>query len=186
MNAAQPQSWQQIADELARMSRELLAKDTATGVLEGIVTHTLRLVDGCEHAGILLLHPDRRIETPAATSDLVHESDRLQGELGEGPCFDAVMHDQEVYRLDDLNERVTSWPRYGPEARQLGIASMLGFELYTAGRTYAALNVYATRPKAFTKDAEHVGRLLSAHAGVAVAATRAENERHPALKPASE
>ncbi len=177
--------WQEVADAMARMSRELLAQETAQGTLERIVDYTCNLVDGCEHAGILLLHHRQQVETPAATSDLVRESDRLQGELGEGPCFDAVVHNQPVYHLTDLNERVTSWPRYAPQARQLGIASMIGFQLYTIGDVQAALDIYSSRPQAFDEHAEHVGWLLSSHAAVAVAATRPRSQRHPALEPST-
>ncbi|MGJ7908044.1 GAF domain-containing protein [Actinopolyspora sp. H202] len=176
------QSWRETADSLAYMSRDLLAQQSVEHTLERLVQHARDLVDGCEHAGILLVHRHQRVETPAATSDLVVESDRLQGELGEGPCFDAVFHNQSVYRLVDLNQRVTSWPRYAPEARKLGIASMMGLQLYTAAETYAALDLYSSQPQAFTEHAEHVGWLLSSHAAVAVAATRPHGQRHPALQ----
>lgn len=129
------------------------------------------LIPGCEQAGILLIHRDWQTETPAATSELVCESDRAQGQLGEGPCFDAAVHDQPVYRLANLNERAPSWPRYAPRARQLGIASMLGYRLYASPELSAALDVYATKPNAFTEEATQIGWLLSAHAAVAVAAT---------------
>ncbi|SDQ16107.1 GAF domain-containing protein [Actinopolyspora saharensis] len=180
------QSWRETADSLAYMSRDLLAQDTGERTLERLVEHAREIVDGCEHAGILLVHGNQRVETPAATSDLVVESDRLQGELGEGPCFDAVVHNQSVYRLIDLNQRVTSWPRYAPEARKLGIASMMGLQLYTAADTYAALDVYSSQPQAFTEHAEHVGWLLSSHAAVAVAATRPRSQQHPALQARSD
>lgn len=183
MSTQQTQSSQDVAEALARMSRDLLAQDTAQHTLKRIAEHARDLVPGCEHAGILLVHHNQRVETPAATSDLVVESDRLQGELGEGPCFDAVVHDQPVYRLPDLTERVPSWPRYAPQARQLGIASMMGFQLYIAGDTNVALDVYSSQPKAFTEHAAHMGWLLSSHAAVAVAAISPSSHRHPALEP---
>lgn len=176
------QQWQETADALANMSRDLLAQDTAQHTLDRIVAHARQLIAGCEHAGILLVHHSQQVETPAATSDLVRESDRLQGELGEGPCFDAVVHNQPVYRLTDLTQRAPSWPRYAPKARELGIGSMLGFQLYTAADTYAALDVYSSQPQAFTEHAEHVGWLLSSHVALAVAATRPQEQQHPALQ----
>lgn len=175
-------SWREIADSLAGMSRDLLVQDTPRQALDRVVDYAMDLVDGCEHAGVLLLHPSsRRVETTATTSELVRESDRLQGEFAEGPCFDAVAHNQPVYRIADFNQRVLSWPRYAPKARELGIASMVGFQLYAGNEVAAALDVYSTRPQAFTEHSEHVGWLLSSHAAVAVAATRPQDQRLPAL-----
>lgn len=175
--------WREVAESLARMSRELLVQETPRQVLDRVVAYARELIDGCEHAGILLLHRGRRVETTAATSDLVRESDRLQEELAEGPCFDAVAQKEPVYRIADFNQRVLSWPRYAPKARELGIASMVGFQLYDAEDIAAALDVYSTRPHAFTERSAHVGWLLSSHTALAVAATRPQDQRHPALRP---
>lgn len=174
----------ELSDSLAQMSRDLLAQDSAQRTLDRIVDYARDLIDGCEHAGILLLR-GKQVETPAATGDLVRESDRLQGEFHEGPCFDSVVHNEPVYRLANLNERVSRWPRYAPKARELGVASMVGFELYTSDDVRAALDVYSSRPNAFDEHAEHVGWLLSSHAAVAVAATRPQDERLPALEPST-
>lgn len=179
--AAEP--WRDVAESLARMSRELLVQETPRQALDRVVAYACELIDGCEHAGILLLHRGRHVETTAATSDLVHESDRLQEELAEGPCFDAVAQKEPVYRVADFNQRVLSWPRYAPKARELGIASMVGFQLYDADDIAAALDVYSTRPHAFTEHSAHVGWLLSSHTALAVAATRPQGQRHPALRP---
>lgn len=174
----------ELSDALARMSRDLLVQQDAQRTLDRIVEHAHELIGGCEHAGILLMRGNE-VDTPAATSDLVRESDRLQAEFGEGPCFDAVVHNQPVYRLANINERVSRWPRYAPHARELGIASMAGFELYTSRDVRAALDVYSAQPHAFDERAEHTGWLLSSHAALAVAATRPQDERLPALQRSS-
>ncbi len=157
---------------LATMARDLLAQKTVQGTLDRIVEHAVDLVDGCEHSGILLLHEHRRVETAAATSDLVRRSDETQGELGEGPCFDAAFHEQEVYRVADMETTVSRWPRYAPRARELGVGSMMGFLLFTDEGDLGALDLYSSQPDTFGRHSELVGWLLASHAAVAFSAAR--------------
>ncbi|MFE9399290.1 GAF domain-containing protein [Streptomyces flavidovirens] len=123
------------------MARDLLAQESVQQTLDRIGVHAVNLVDGCEDACILTI--DRgEVATLSATSDLVRDSDRLQGEVGQGPCYDATRHHERVYRIRDT-EHESRWPLYVPEARKLGIGSMLGFLLYTADDNLGALNLYS-------------------------------------------
>lgn len=122
----------------AEMARELLAQDTVEDVLQRICELAVDTVQGCEAAGVMLL--DRRrhlLDTPAATHEFVRASDRAQVECDEGPCLDAARHEQS-FRVDDMAAE-DRWPRYRPRAVELGIGSMLGFELYTHDATLSAL-----------------------------------------------
>ena len=47
-------------------------------------------VPGVEYAGITLADRHGRLETPAATHELVHRVDTLQYQFNQGPCVDAV------------------------------------------------------------------------------------------------
>lgn len=79
-----------LAIGLAGMARDLLAQDGVQNTLDRIVAHAVDLVEGCEQAGVLLLHARSRAETAAASGEVVRLSDAAQQELGEGPCFDAA------------------------------------------------------------------------------------------------
>lgn len=160
--------WETLAHALARMARDLLAQDSVGRTLERITAHAVELVDGCEAAGILVVRAGQ-VDTVAATDNVVRASDRIQGELGEGPCFDASYDRTQVNRIPDISV-ATRWPRYAPQARELGIGSMMGFLLFTHDDTdLGALNLYSSRPGAFTEDSEHVGWVLASHAAVALA-----------------
>jgi hypothetical protein len=54
-------------------------------------------VEGCEAAGVSIVHARRQIDTPAATDEMAVTGDRLQYELQEGPCLDAVWEEETVY-----------------------------------------------------------------------------------------
>ncbi|SNR81189.1 ANTAR domain-containing protein [Haloechinothrix alba] len=165
---------------LANMARDLLAQDTVPETLERIVAHAVDLVDGCEGASILVT-ATTGARTLAATDDNARASDRVQGELGEGPCFDAARHGREVYRITDMTATVDRWPSYAPKARDLGIGSALGFLLFTEAENLGALNLYSGKPGAFDDRSEQIGWLLASHAAVAFANARTDAQLHEAL-----
>jgi transcriptional regulator with GAF, ATPase, and Fis domain len=168
-HVAGAQEWPELAVGLAEMARDLLAQESLQATLDRIAFHAVALVDGCDAAGIMVLEDDR-VRTVAASDNVVHASDRIQGELGEGPCFDATRNKSEAYRIADFSTQERRWPRYVPEARQLGIGSMMGFLLYTHDETnLGALNLYGAKDGVFTEQSEQIGWLLASHAAVAMA-----------------
>lgn len=66
------------------------------------------------------------METAAATGEVVRDSDRIQGELGEGPCFNVAEYKEQVYRVADMGGSGERWPRYAPKAHELDIGEALG------------------------------------------------------------
>lgn len=179
-------AWEDFATRLADMARTLLAQDSVQGTLDQIVRYAVELVDGCEHAGVLVIEKRKRVRTLAATGDLVHTSDRLQQDSGEGPCFDAARRAHEVYRINDMTTTVEGWPRYAPCARELGVGSMMGFLLFTEDDDLGALNMYSAQPKMFTEHSERVGWLLASHAAVAFSSARSHAQLHAALEARNE
>ncbi|NLU72973.1 GAF and ANTAR domain-containing protein [Streptomyces sp. HNM0575] len=163
------------------MARDLLSQGSVQKTLDSVVAHAVDLVPGCEAAGVMTVE-DKKVSTLATTSQVVRASDRLQGELGEGPCFDAARQPEEVYRVADMTERVRRWPRYAPEARKLGVGSMMGFLLYTDDDELGALDLYSSVPNAFTERSEHVGWLLASHAAVAFSSARTYAQLHSAME----
>ncbi|MDR7300272.1 GAF and ANTAR domain-containing protein [Haloactinomyces albus] len=158
-----------LASSLAHVSRDLLAQSSAQATLNKIVEHTVELIDGCDDCGLLLMRAGG-VESPAQTSDRVRKSDQAQAELGEGPCFDAA-REGTTYRVDDMAAE-DRWPRYAPRARELGIASMMGFQLFTSEDTLGALNLYSNRANAFTERSRQVGWIFASHAAMALSTAR--------------
>jgi transcriptional regulator with GAF, ATPase, and Fis domain len=179
-------AWEKVALRLADMARALLAQESVQGTLDKIVTEAVDVVDGCEAAGILTVE-NGRVTTLSATSDVVLASDRMQGETGEGPCFDATRRMHEAYRIADLSSTVSRWPRYAPEARKLGIGSVMGFLLFAGDEdNQGALNLYSSSPRAFSERSEQVGWLFASHAAVALSSARTHAQLAHAMETRSE
>ena len=61
-------------------------------------------------------------------------------------------------------------------AKELGVASIVSYRLYTTEDTLGAMNLYSTDPDAFDADDVNNGQALAAHVGVALAAS--QNAEH--------
>ncbi|MFE5889738.1 GAF and ANTAR domain-containing protein [Streptomyces sp. NPDC056462] len=174
--------WARFAQELASMARELLSQDSVDATLDRITKSATELVEGCEAAGILVLH-GQRVQTLAPTEQLVVDSDQLQERLREGPCFDAArtMDGERVFRIPDFTREQPRWPAYAPQAHELGVGSMMGFLLYTDDEDLGALNIYSRKRGAFTEASELAGWLLASHAAVAFSSARAHAQMENAV-----
>ncbi|MET9730618.1 GAF and ANTAR domain-containing protein [Streptomyces sp. NPDC006458] len=174
--------WARFAQQMASMARDLLAQTSVDATLERITGSATELVEGCDAAGILMLH-GTTVQSLAPSDKLVVDSDQLQGRLGEGPCFDAVRTGQgeRVFRIKDFTKGEPSWPSFTPQARELGIGSMMGFLLYTEDEELGALNLYSRKPGAFTEVSELTGWLLASHAAVSFSAARTHAQLEHAL-----
>ncbi|MFD9007027.1 GAF and ANTAR domain-containing protein [Streptomyces sp. NPDC059582] len=167
---------------MASLARDLLAQDSVSATLARITASATELVEGCDAAGILVLR-GREVESLAPTHQLVIDSDRLQQRLGEGPCFDAARTSQgeRVFRIADLTDEHQRWPAYAPQARRLGVGSMMGFLLFTDDEDLGALNLYSHRPGAFCEASELAGWLLASHAAVAFSSARTHAQLEQAV-----
>ncbi|MEU7338380.1 MULTISPECIES: GAF and ANTAR domain-containing protein [unclassified Streptomyces] len=173
--------WEQFAVALAEMARDLLAQDSVQGTLDRIVEHATVLIKDCDDAGILTVRRGE-VRALAATGDVVRRADRIQQDLREGPCFDAVTDRQQVYVIEDLNRPHERWSRFAPELRKLGMGSVMGFLLFTEDDELGALNLYSHRPRAFDDAARQAGWILASHAAVAFSAARTHQQLGDALE----
>jgi transcriptional regulator with GAF, ATPase, and Fis domain len=168
-----------LAAKLAEMARALLGERSVEATLDAVVEWAVRTIDGCDHAGILTVSRRGEVTTAAATDDRIRLSDAAQGELREGPCYDAL-REGATFEIPDMAHE-TRWPRYAPRAVQLGIGSGFGFQLSTGDDTLGALNLYAEAPHAFGEQARQVGTVFAAQAAVAMAWSHTEAQLRDAI-----
>jgi GAF domain-containing protein len=163
-----------LAEVLSDVARTLSSESSLEETMRAIAEGSVRTVPGADYAGITLVRSRKSLEPVAATDDLVAESDRAQQDLGEGPCLDAIWTEETV-SVEDL-EHDERWPRFGKRALELGVRSMLSFQLFTEGNNLGALNLYSRETSAFDEESEHIGLLFATHAAVALRG--AQQERH--------
>ena len=142
-------------------------------LLHELVHMAGRSIAGVDHVGISVLHDDGRIETLAATDDLVLKLDHLQYDLDEGPCISAIRQEGVVFvNHADQEQR---WPRFMAQAARLGLRSQMGIRLYANSETVGGLNLYATRGAGIDAEMVHVASLFASHAALALGKARTED-----------
>ncbi len=168
------------SDRFAAVARSLQEQPSEAATTDMIVQLAVRLVPGCDDAGISLVQKGRRIVTVAATSDAVRAGDSRQYEVDQGPCLDTIRDEAMVTspRLADEDR----WPDWTPWVHeQFGINAMLCVQLFTSQHVYGGINLYSHTPDAFSPLAEEIALALAAHAAVAVASSREINQLQNAL-----
>jgi GAF domain-containing protein len=166
---------------LADAVREINAQDDPPHTLETIVAITPEFFASCDFVGVSLVERNG-IRTPAASNEKLRELDESQYRAGQGPCYDAIREHATVLVEDLATDR--RWPEWGGAmASELGIRSSLSFRLFTRpDDSRGALNVYSTKPAAFTEDDVLHGQTIAAMCAVALARSIKDEQLATALE----
>ena len=167
-----------VAQALRDVARSLEAEPDLKHVLAAIVASVTDTVPGAEQAGVSL-YEHKLLQTVASTSDVTDRINTIEHELDEGPCLQALL-DHRSYRIDDTSTD-TRWPRFAAAAEAHGVRSMLGYKLFTTGRTLGTLDLYSSIPNAFDAESEVVGEVFAAHAAIALLGSTQQAEWQTAL-----
>jgi GAF domain-containing protein len=157
---------------MLEISRRLSAALTPADLdltLANITDAAVEVLPEVKYASITVLHGDGRLETFAATDDLILDIDATQYELREGPCYEAAVdtaHLMAPYLADDAR-----FPRYAPVAVSSGIQAQAGIRLFDAPRSQGALNLYAETPGSF-QAFDAISELFAHQSAVALAYAR--------------
>ena len=109
----------------------------------------------------------KEIKTVGATNEIAAEVDRVQYGVGEGPCLSSIA-DQATFKIDDISSD-RQWPRFSAAAAHKGVKSLLAFVMQISDKALAALNLFAQKPHAFTREDVRVGALFASHAAFTLA-----------------
>jgi hypothetical protein len=137
-------------------------------VYEAAVSAAPRLVRGCDHAS-LMLRRGAGFETVAASDDVARHVDRLETELGEGPCLDAIM-DETAYIESDLTDG-SPWPALAARVlAETPVRGAAGFRLVLQGEKAGALNLFSDTAGALDEQSVNEGAVLSSFVSIAMLA----------------
>jgi hypothetical protein len=159
-----------LAGKFAHLTRGLLDATTVTDVLTQLTAAAVELVPGADVASVTLRAPDGQFHTPVSTGRPAAELDRIQYDIGEGPCVDAAQMLGAGIAYSD--EAAKTWPRFGIEASVRGVTAVLAASLQLDARPsglIGALNLYARQPEGFRPGARDTALLLVTHASLALA-----------------
>ena len=167
-----------LARQLGELAREMQSAPDMETLLQCLTVAAVTEIEGAEHACISLVE-GKVVRSVAATDELVQRVDRRESELEEGPCITSLREEVTV-RSDDFAKE-ERWPRFVAAAMEDGIRSMLAVQLFVEDNSLGALDIYATRPNAFTEHDESVAMLLAVHAAIAMKGSATESQMRLAI-----
>lgn len=166
-----------LALQFAELTRLLMNTDTVAGVLSHVARAAFAVLPDADLVSVSLRSPDGLLHTPVQTDPLGTELDDLQNRHGHGPCLDAARLPGQAYTHSGRLATDPRWPRFGPDAADLGFASVLSTALLPdtdSTRLSGALNVYSRKVDGLGDEATRDRALLLAtHASLALAGTEA-------------
>ena len=172
-------STRQIADALNQVARDAGSRSGLDDVLSTLTHGAVEAFPDIDHAGISVTHKGGRIETLAATHDIVLELDRVQYSHREGPCYDSITDEPVV--MTEYARHEQRWPHYIPAAARKGLRSQLGLRLYTDDRTMGGLNLYSTSTDTISDETVALAEVFAAYATAALQRARTEEDMASAL-----
>ena len=167
-----------MADQFGQLAMSLADGADEPLVQQRLVEFAVRGIPGAEYASLTVVDGNRPPRTTAHSDILPYEWDQLQYEHGEGPCLEVIS----TNGIAIANELSTDnrWPRFaGAVVDQTPARSMLCFRLFLTEQNRASLNLYSTRPGAFTDQSAATGAMFAAYASMALlAAARHDKANH--------
>ncbi|GHG03950.1 MULTISPECIES: GAF and ANTAR domain-containing protein [Amycolatopsis] len=166
----------ELASVFARMSGLLLSSETVGSVLRLVTKLAQETIPGSTGAGVSMLDPGGTRTTTAATDAVVERADRMQYELGSGPCL-AAWADRTVVRIDDLATD-TRWPHWARRANELGLRASLSAPMVAGDTGLGALKVYGVLPAVYGPREESLLGMFATQAAVLVANAKSYADAH--------
>lgn len=119
------------------------------GYLDDVAQRTADRV-GIDGGVAVTMDPESAPVTAGSSSPLAWQVDRLQYEIGVGPCLHALRTGEGMYVGDLGNDH--RWQDYGPRAAQLGAAACVSVPVLVGGRVAAVIKAYDRRIDGISPD----------------------------------
>ncbi len=138
---------EQLSEVLSEFARTLATDFPIQAILDHLVK---RIVDvlPISAAGVTLIAPGTKPRYVAASSEAAFRFERLQTELGEGPCLEAY-HTGRAVAVADLNCE-DRFPNFAARAVEEGLVGVFTFPLHHGQERMGSLDLYRTSPGALS------------------------------------
>jgi GAF domain-containing protein len=158
---------------------DLLDKfEDVSGFLDQLVHWAVTESPGAEACGLTLEQAGRGL-TVTYSGELAARGDERQYELDDGPCLQAMRSGEVVTVADMATEQ--RWGKYPRRAVAAGVRASLSLPIEVGERGRGALNLYASRPHAFTDTDERLARSWAGQASGALSVAWRMAERQDAV-----
>lgn len=166
----------ELVDSFSRLAEAVGRATSVTDTYELLCRGAVEVVDGCDHASLMLV-TDARGRTAAASDEVARTGDAIELELGDGPCLEVLRPDEpDLHLCSDLTSP-NRWPALAARlTAETPVRGMGGFRLRTGSERLGALNLFSSTPGALDDTSMAQAAVLAAFASVAVQAAQRGEE----------
>jgi diguanylate cyclase (GGDEF)-like protein len=149
---------EELADVLSEFARTVVTDFPIQGILDHLVKRIVDVlpVDG---AGVTLMAPGLEPQYVAASNPAALRYEKLQTELGIGPCFQTY-NSGKVVAVPDLH-REKRFPEFTRRALESGLVAVFTFPMRREGVQLGALDLYRSTPGALTTESKAAAQTLA-------------------------
>jgi diguanylate cyclase (GGDEF)-like protein len=148
----------QLSEVLGEFARTMLTDFPIQAILDHLVERIVDIMP-ITAAGVTLISLDGEPRYIAASNDAALRFEKLQDELGEGPCVAAYKTGAAV-SVPDLRRDV-QFPTFTPRALEVGLAAVFTFPLGQADGRLGALDLYRDSPGRLTDQSMKAAQTLA-------------------------
>jgi diguanylate cyclase (GGDEF)-like protein len=134
---------EELAGVLSEFARTMVTDFPIQSILDHLVKRIVDIMP-VSAAGVTLIAPGLEPRYVAASNAEALLFEKLQTELGEGPCL-AAYHTGEAISAPDLNHE-KRFPRFAPRALDAGLRAVFTFPLHHGDLQLGALDLYRDTP----------------------------------------
>ena len=139
MTSRQGRVSRRLSAVLSEFARTMVTEFPIQAILDRLVQSIVGVLP-ITAAGVTLISPDARPHYVAASNESALRYEKLQSEVGEGPCL-AAYQTGEAVAVADLHED-TRFPRFAPRALEAGLVAVFTFPLRHGDHQLGALDLY--------------------------------------------
>jgi len=147
-----------LSSVLAEFASTLVGDFSIQDILDRLTRRVIEVIPS-DGAGVLLLDDESRLHFVSATDDRILVIERLQLELGEGPCILSYESGESVVVTDLSTE--PRFERFAARAVNEGLGSVASFPLRLDGRRLGALDLYSRAVQELTDEEVAGGQILA-------------------------
>jgi diguanylate cyclase (GGDEF)-like protein len=148
----------QLSAVLSEFARTMVTDFPIEAILDHLVERIVEILP-ISAAGVTLIDAGSDPRYIAASDDSALRFEKLQTELGEGPCLLAYTSGEAV-QVPDLRTE-TRFPRFAPRAIEAGMMAVFTFPLYHGDRRLGALDLYRETPGELTPESLAAAQTLA-------------------------
>jgi diguanylate cyclase (GGDEF)-like protein len=149
---------EELADVLSDFARTMATDFPIQGILDHLVRQIVAIMP-VDAAGVTLISPGLDPRYVAASNEYALRFEKLQSEVGEGPCL-AAYHTGEAIAVSDVR-RDERFSKFSPRAADGGLVGVFTFPLHHGEVQLGALDLYRATPGSLSPNSMRTAQTLA-------------------------